>query len=54
MKLLLLTTLVFLLAFAALALGVIVGRPGLRRTCGRTGEACRCEKPKPQPECDCF
>lgn len=43
----------FLLAFAGLATGVLLRRPGLRRTCSTTGEVCSCPEKLAQKACDC-
>jgi len=53
MKVFLLVFLFFLLAFAGLAVNLFFRRPGLRRTCGRDGAACRCEGDRVPEDCDC-
>lgn len=53
MKLFLMTMCVFLLAFVGLASGTLLRRPGIRRTCGRSGAVCRCEPHKAKTACDC-
>lgn len=53
MKIFALALLVFVLAFAALGIGLFFRRPAMRRTCAATGENCHCDAQAHAEKCDC-